>query len=245
MNKNHEAYEKVVIRLSEYRNNCKLTQQQMGEYLDVTQSHYSKLEAGTKIISRNSLMHFQNNGGDVQWLITGNKKQDGLFDHYFNLCPDDQSKSAFLEAALWIIEQGLRIKNSSDINKLDYVHKNLRVLLLKDSAYSLWEKIRAVEGLTQLQMSYILDINIKRYRRLEKELNEVDAEVLSSLYVNLGYSPMIMMQQKIYCISELNAVWKEFNVNLQERLLPYVIKDFELINLECEEDGKKCFNLGR
>jgi len=230
MNKNQEAYMKVAARLCEYRKKMKYTQQQMGTYLDVTQAHYSKLEAGTKIISRNSLIHFHNNGGDVEWLITGREQKNGIFNQYFGRYSDERSKGAFLEMSLWIIEQGLRIGHYSDGDCLKNANKTIRLLLLKDRECSIWTGIRETEDMTQMQMADILDINIKRYRRLEKGLAEEDAAVLASLYVNLGYSPMLLLWKKIYCMSELNMVWDKFDLQLQERLLQYVIKMSELIS---------------
>ncbi len=244
MNRNNEAYADVVARLAEYRKKMRLSQHQMGIFLNVTQAHYSKLESGMKIISKSSLLHFQDKGGDAHWLITGESQQIGIFDTYFDHFPDNDgtSKQAFFEAVLWIVDQGIRIVSNlgPETDGLDKIFKIVRCLLHKDRNYSLWAMIREIENLTQVQMADILDVNIKRYRRLEKGEADEDAGILTSLYINLGYSPMLLLKRDMYCTSRLNAIWETFDQKLQNRLLQYVIKSHELVSFKYEgNDGKE------
>ena len=226
MNRNNEAYADVVARLAEYRKKMRLSQHQMGIFLNVTQAHYSKLESGMKIISKSSLL------------------QIGIFDTYFDHFPDNDgtSKQAFFEAVLWIVDQGIRIVSNlgPETDGLDKIFKIVRCLLHKDRNYSLWAMIREIENLTQVQMADILDVNIKRYRRLEKGEADEDAGILTSLYINLGYSPMLLLKRDMYCTSRLNAIWETFDQKLQNRLLQYVIKSHELVSFKYEgNDGKE------
>ena len=47
-------------------------------------------------------------------------------------------------------------------------------------------------------MASLLDINIKRYRRIEKNQVLPDADILYSLYMKLGYSPLIVMDSDFF-----------------------------------------------
>ena len=42
----------------------------------------------------------------------------------------------------------------------------------------------------------IFDINIKRYRKIEKGETMPDAEILQTLYEKMQYSPLLVMDQK-------------------------------------------------
>ena len=59
-----------------------LNQTQMGERLGVTQSHYSKQESGLKGVSYRNLKCFEEHGGDVFFLITGEHLAEGRLEPY-------------------------------------------------------------------------------------------------------------------------------------------------------------------
>lgn len=93
---NHENYMQVIKRLVEYRNQEGLLQNEMGEKLGVTQSHYCKIESGLSIISGKSLQCFDEAGGDALWLLTGKKSSSGVLDNYFFECTLENEKSRLI-----------------------------------------------------------------------------------------------------------------------------------------------------
>ena len=232
MSINYKFYTSVVSRLKEYRKKMNLTQKQMGLLLNVTQSHYCKLESGMKIIAKKSLLQFSNNGGDVQWLITGKTCQDGIFNDYFAQFKDEQSKVSFLEISIWTIKQGLKLSHYSDVSRLHNVYKIMYLMFWNNESYSVWNAIRDVESLTQMEMADILEINVKQYRRLEKGISEEDTTILLSLYIKLNYSPLLLIERDMWCINELNAAWNLFSTKMQNILKKYIDTLLELINYD-------------
>lgn len=228
MSKSYQHYSEVVKRLAAYRKELQISQSEMGKKLGVTQSHYNKLETGMKTISMRSLQEFSKNKEDVVWLITGQKYQNGIFDHYFINCESVEEKTEFLESAVWIIRQGVR-KSSLSVKILGNFYKILELLRRGEDEYLIWRGIRENENITQLKMAEILEINIKRYRRIEKGTMPADAAILSSLYSNLGYSPALLLNQFDYCANELNMIWDMFDKELQEVLQEYMNAAFELV----------------
>lgn len=75
-----------------------------------------------------------------------------------------------------------------------------------------------------------MDINIKRYRRIEKGESEPDAEILVELYEKLKYSPMIILDQKLFYEDRINKVWEGFPDSIKEKLGPVIEKAIGLIN---------------
>ena len=65
-------------RLVSYRQQLGKSQAEMSREFGVNQSHYSKLESGTKYISYSSLKKFEKAGGDVNYLVTGVHYKTGI-----------------------------------------------------------------------------------------------------------------------------------------------------------------------
>lgn len=227
-----EFYKSVIIRLKEYRNQFRLTQEEMGRLLGVSQSHYYKIEAEENIISLNSLQYLQNQNMDIVWLLTGNKlqTQSGIFDDYFGNCINKKEKIALLHTALWCVEQGKRISRKTDTDVIwNNCCKILQVLMHDGKSHLLWENIRWVENISQKEMAFKLEMTLGSYRKLEKEKIPVDAAVLSALYGSLGYSPLLILNQEDYGIQAMNTIWETFDERLQKRLLAYIQMSYEII----------------
>lgn len=223
-------YSRVVGRLSEYRKKLDLTQEQMGIKLGVKQSHYYKLETGSKIISMQSLRTFIEHGGDAMLLLTGEVAGHGDMERYFRKCKTKQGRTEFYKLMLWLVNQGVKIQYDLTEEISDQHYRELRALESGLNAESIWEGIREVEKLTQVGMARLLDINIKRYRRIEKGESEPDAEILVELYEKLKYSPMIILDHKLFYEDRINKVWEGFSDSIKEKLGPVIEKAIGLIN---------------
>ncbi len=223
-------YSRVVGRLLEYRKKLNLTQEQMGIKLGVNQSHYSKLETGSKIISMHSLRTFIKNDGDVVLLLTGEDTGYGCLEHYFRKCKTQRGMAELYRMVLWLVNQGVKLQYGLIEEIPDQYYKELRALEYGLNSISIWEGIRAVERLTQVDMAKLLDVNIKRYRRIEKGKIEPDAEILVELYEKLKYSPMIILNHKMFYEDRINKVWEGFPFSIKRKLEPFIEKTIELIN---------------
>lgn len=223
-------YSHVVKRLLEYRKNLDLTQEQMGIKLGVKQSHYYKLETGSKIISMKSLRTFIENGEDAVFLLTGEDAEYRGVGHYFRKCKSQEGRTELYKLMLWLVSQGVKMQHGLIEDIPDQYYKELRALESGGKAESIWEGIRSVEKLTQIEMAKLLDINIKRYRKIEKGRSEPDAEILVELYGKLKYSPMIILNHKLFYEDRINKVWERFPDSIKRKLEPVIEKAIELIN---------------
>lgn len=207
------GYLSVVNRLKIYRENLNKSQKGMAQLLGVTQSHYSRLEDGKKVISYQSLQCFKDNGGDVQFLITGESVCKGSIDQYMEQCNTREDKEELLKLIMWAGKQGEKIEHiKSGLYNNFFLEKENR------NTEGIWKTIRIKEDLTQVEMAYLLDINIKRYRRIEKQQVLPDADVLYSLYVQLGYSPLVVIDSNYFYLNKLNDIWEKFSDNTVNKL---------------------------
>lgn len=217
-------YISVAKRLKIYREKLSISQNNMANLLGVTQSHYSRLEEGKKIISYQSLNNFKRNGGDIQFLITGEWIKVGKIDQYLEKCCQIQDKEELLKLIIWASKQGEKIEgeNKGEFEKT-FLSKKL------EFSEGVWKAIRITENLTQVEMASLLDINIKRYRRIEKKEILPDADILYSLHVQLNYSPLIVMDSDFFYLNELNGIWEKFSENTIRQLDELIQKGIRCI----------------
>lgn len=214
-------YRKIPKRLSKYRDLLEKNQEQMGEILNVSQNHYSKLEEGFVILSYNSLMRLEKSVGGVFYLITGIHVKNRILEPYFDKCRDAQEKESLLRLLVWVTGQGIHM--SGENVKVPYnVNKELELLYNREGKESPWETIRRLEDLTQMEMSDILEVDIKRYRKLEKEMINPDAYILGILYSRLEYSPMIFIREDGVTLEGLDSIWGQFEKEVRDKLIKFV-----------------------
>ena len=213
-------YSQVLERLLKYRTDLGKTQQQMGQQFDVTQGHYAKLESGAKIISYQSLKHFEKLGGDINFLLTGSVIQTGEINRYMDMCETQDGKKWLFESLVWLFDKCIRRDIPKHPGFSQTTYKSLKLLAHLNKEDTIWESIRKTEQLSQLKMAECFDINVKRYRRIEHLKVPPDAEILNTLYCRLHYSPLIITNQDVYFLDELNKIWDLFSDETKNRIKP-------------------------
>lgn len=151
-------------RLVSYRQQLGKSQAEMSREFGVNQSHYSKLESGTKYISYGSLKKFEKAGGDVNYLVTGVHYKTGIVEDCMKRCRTSDGKIELMKALFWLTRQGIMLMHGENWKEANQrVWKYIRLAEEKEQHRNIWRSIRKIEDLTQMKMAERLDINIKRY----------------------------------------------------------------------------------
>ena len=225
-----QGYSEVVKRLQLYRRAQRKTQKEMSACMGIDQSHYSKLESGANIISYDCLKTFESNGGDINFLITGQYSETGVLGDYMKQCITREGKLRMHRLIVWAVNLGFALEQGEDRKLPEAVYRNLRLAQMEfDMPWNVWKSIRKLDGFTQYQMADILGINIKRYVRLEKELIHPDAEILYRLYSGLSYTPYLAMPSSGCYMTECNDAWESFSGEIRDRLSSMLAQGLELI----------------
>lgn len=211
-------YSEVPQRLCAYRKALEKTQKEMAEKFGVKQDHYNRLESGKTLPSYRNLLCFVSNGGDIYYLITGKERYTGVIDAYLDKFKILRDKVELLKLILWVTYQGVSYEKSNKIYEIKRAWKHIELIENEKKINSIWKNIRKVEGISQKRMADRLDINIKRYQRMENLRTKPDAEILHSLFWDLGYSPLVMLKQDVFYLDEINKIWDEFPEKTRERL---------------------------
>lgn len=220
----------IAHRLYLYRKKLNKNQEEMCKVLDVTQSYYNKLENGQHLISFHSLQSLRKEGGDVYYLLTGQEYHPGILDTYLSKCQDPKEIAQFLKLLIWTTEQGMEKLHIENRGKL---YSMWNYVSLAENEYitkSIWINIRKAEELSQLKMADLMDIDIKRYRRIEKMDSLPDAVILATLYEKLSYSPLLFLENKLYFPDIINRIWETFPETLTQELIPFLDDGVHLIS---------------
>lgn len=222
-------YSEVPQRLCAYRKALEKTQKEMAEKFGVKQDHYSRLESGKTFLSYRNLLCFVSNGGDIYYLITGKERYVGVIDAYLDNFKLLRDKVEIVKLILWATYQSISYEKSNEIYEIKRAWKHIELIENEKKMNSIWRNIRKIEGISQQRMAERLDINIKRYQRMENLRTKPDAEILHSLFFDLGYSPLVMMKQDMFYLDEINKIWDEFPEKTRERLEGVIEQGIKLI----------------
>ena len=174
-----DTYYKIPKRLEEYRKRISFTQEQMGDIMGVGQDHYQRLEKGTVIISNNGLEKIEEHGGDIYYLITGEKQKTGIVNELLESCSNQKEKELLLRFYILCIEAELT-KIQGEIK--DEIHHYLRMSERALEEDTIWRGIRLLEKQTTSMDAHILNQLFQEFRFFPFQLFERGKYYLNGLY---------------------------------------------------------------
>ena len=218
-----DKYDNFLHRLNQYRLRLNMTQEETGSELGVTQSQFSKMELGKIIIPYKVLVLLMEMGWDVDYFITGKETCQSISE--LNLFMDgveEKYRKELLSAVAWFLEQGI----NKFVLDISFETKCEIGILKKRASEEKFESVlyeaRKIAGIAQIPMSEKLGVNIKKYRKLEKEQLCPDAELLLRIYEETGCKPSLLFN----CINVesliINDLWNDITPPVRKSILSLV-----------------------
>lgn len=231
------AYIDIVKRLIQYRQSHRITQIQLAEIFSVTQCEISKLEANEYRISYYDLLQLHAKTDlDIDFLITGEPVTNTIF-HTLeqNLVSSTNSaKYNYIDLILFSLNKifGQTFIQNSETNHLNYLQRLLRYSFLSgnNQKNDCWINIRNAFGLTQIKMAEIMDVDIKRYRNIEKGVRTANAELLMNVYNTLQIYPSYFINGKIQNYQHLEQIFQNFSEKNQKEIIEFLRAGIRFIN---------------
>lgn len=191
-------YSLIVRKLQEYRKKSNILQNEMAEYLDITQSEYSKIELGKTKLSYEVLNKLHKKGCDIDMLITG-KEADAILPSLEKVYveSDIQKFSSWLKLCEWAMEHWMEEEGKEE----QIGSRLLKIFVSDDQNMTPLEKLRKAYGVSQQQMAEIVGVNIKKYRQLEKGKIQLDAELMANIYEATKCRPSYFLDENSYYLS--------------------------------------------
>jgi transcriptional regulator with XRE-family HTH domain len=225
------VYTDVLKRFIQYRQFYNLTQEQLAGILGVTQSCVSKMEIGKKRIPYSTLVTLDGCDWDIDRIITGEQLEKTELDELFAAC-DESRKMDFLQYVLWTMMQGVK-GYDKHLRLMEQYAKKIEYIRLHTVNHadedSVLYGIRAVNELSQHSMAQKLQVDIKKYRALEKKETYLDAELLMNLYNEFDCMPFDFIHGS-YHLKEVNRIWSKLNPELKEELLVFIKQGLTFLN---------------
>lgn len=187
-------YEEFLRRLVQYRVQLHLTQENLSEKLEITQSQLSKQELGKTIMTYKSLVRLMNMGWDIDYLFTG-KQSVRRSSELTALLEGSEAphRDSMLEFIAWALDKGIE----QSVQELSVEEKcEISILKMKSGNSeneSIMYEIRKLSGEAQIPMAEKLGVNIKKYRALERRQIDPDAELLLGIYEATGCKPSLFL----------------------------------------------------
>lgn len=187
-------YEEFLRRLVQYRVRMHLTQENLSQKLEITQSQLSKQELGKTIMTYKSLVRLMNMGWDIDYLFTGSQSVRRPSELTALLKGTETShRESMLEFIAWALDKGIE----QSLQELSVEEKcEISILKMKSSNSeneSIMYEIRKLSGEAQIPMAEKLGVNIKKYRALERRQIDPDAELLLGIYEATGCKPSLFL----------------------------------------------------
>ena len=194
-------YSLIVSQLQKYRKTCNILQNEMAQYLDITQSEYSKIELGKTKLSYEVLSKLHKKGCDIDMLITG-KEADTILPSLEKIYveSDIQKFSSWLKLCEWAMEHWIE----EDGKEEQIGSKLLKIFVSDESGMTPLEKLRKAYSVSQQQMADIVGVNIKKYRQLEKGRIQLDAELMANIYEVTRCKPSFFLDENNYYLSVIS-----------------------------------------
>lgn len=215
-----DSYEEFLQRFVQCRQEKNMTQEDVSTKIGITQSQYSKMELGKIVVPYRCLKTLMESGWDVDYLITGKKS-------FFEVSElstlvsqiEGKDKKGLLNALAWFLEQGVEksVVNISFETKCEIGILKMRAG--EDKACSVLYEIRRLSGMTQIPMSEKLGVNIKKYRMLEKEKTDPDAELLLRIYEVTGCRPSLLFCADNIEFQIIDDLWNQIMPDVRKKIL--------------------------
>ena len=217
------SYEEFLHRLNQYRLRLNMTQEETSNGLGITQSQFSKMELGKTIVPYKVLELLMKMGWDVDYLVTG--KESSVDTSELNdliIQAGDEYKKELLSVMAWLLEQGVEkcVADTSFETKCEI--EILKMRAKEETSESVLFEIRKISGLAQIPMSEKLGVNIKKYRMLEKEQVNPDAELLLQIYNVTGCRPSLLFDVSNVESMIIDDLWGQVTPRVRQNILSLV-----------------------
>ncbi len=213
-------YSDFLQRAVSYRQRMNMTQMEVSEELGITQGQLSKMEQGKTIYPHKILCGLHAMKWDMDHIITGKEYSHTLSEVCAILRKlEDSQYQEILSLVVWTLIQGIK-KSKAELDR----ELKVEVELLKHRANeseknTLLYALRIVSGISQIPMSEKLGVNIKKYRMLERNEVNPDAELLMRIYEVTGCKPSLLLEPEKAEEMIINDLWNLIDVKVREEIL--------------------------
>lgn len=228
-----DTYEDFVRRMGEERQRLGWTQKEFAKKLQVTQSHYSKLELTKGRLSFYEMKRLCNSEADSFFIFTGYRSSEikGLPKEYFAGYGYEELVDC-LELVCVLLrqerEQELLVREGKRL-----MAYSAFALLLGEKDKNAFRRYRNFKANKQAEVAKELGVDIKKLRDLEKEKQLPDSELVWRMSTRLQIPYALILKDRKGIIGEIYRLLQLPDEKQQQRIVDTIIQFHK------EKDGSK------
>ena len=166
-------------------------------------------------ISYRGLQQIEEHGGDIYYLITGKRQNVGDMNRLLEECESHEMERMLLRMYLFYLESGIcKVQGKVE----EEIRRYLRMAEGTLQEDTIWRGIRISEQVTHIKMAETLEINRKRYRKLENKAINADAYLLNQLYRKFHFFPFQIFEKGNFYLNELNQLLETLPDSIPEEI---------------------------
>ncbi|MBQ8596198.1 MAG: transcriptional regulator [Lachnospiraceae bacterium] len=225
-----DKYDVFLHRMAEYRTKMDITQVEVSDELGITQSQLSKMELGKTIYSFKVLQCLYAQKWDIDYFITG-KKYNYVVSEVSHMIDEAAEKTELLQLVAWAFEHVLQKSNAWNEADIQFEVRLLKQRAHVAEAHSLLYDIKVVSGVSQPVLADKIGVNIKKYRLLERNKINPDAELLLRIYEETGCRPGLWLDPDNVDKMIISDLWQLIPPQVQEEILLLMKQGMSVLEL--------------
>lgn len=222
-----DNYKLFLKRLIALRKEQGLTQQDMAHRLHISQGQYSKIEKESIIVSGRIIRQLFEMGWDIDYLLTG---REGHFREGMSwkwTSDKGMDSNGGILTIMFVLLELTRDANAKRQKSYTELQVVKRCLFNYEEEKSSLYHVRMALNMPQVKMAELLGVNIKKYRSMERDTCQLDAELMITFYQKTKCSPTVFVDRRYFCEMILYKEIQDINCGRRdeiERYLQYTIR---------------------
>lgn len=203
------VYEDVLARLKEERLLHKLSQEELGRRLRITQGHYSKAEQAIKRFTYYEMKCLADSELDMYYIYTGRRTVGRHWDILRNCSYKELLCYLHILISMECCRYGER-RQESEMKRYRQLCRLKVITGAEEGQENVFLLIRSHEKRTQHEMADYLGMDVKKYRRMEKGYCLPDSELIFKAYSMFGVPPAYILKDGKGLVCEIEYYLDRF-----------------------------------
>ncbi len=222
------SYSKMTKRLAKYRDFLSLTQRQVSEMLEISQSNYSKIELEKVYISGNALCKLYDSGWDIDYIMTGEQRVPlkRTIQQELHISDEKDNKPLFT-LFCWAVRNRAKGDEISEGAKREL--ELLQIINELPKEKSVMYCARKMLNMSQTEMAERLVICIKNYREIERGSRKPDGHLLFDIMEMTKYRPTLFLDQKGIQWNIMNYILSSMDESTRTEIVQFIKRGMSLM----------------
>lgn len=222
------SYSAMTKRLAKYRELLSLTQQQVSEMLEISQSNYSKIELEKIYISGPALCKLYASGWDIDYIMTGEERAPlgRMIQQELKISDEEENKPLFT-LFCWAVRNRVKEHTISEGAKREL--ELLQIMNELTKKESVMYCARKMLNMSQTEIADRLVICIKNYREIERGSRKPDGHLLFDIMEMTKYRPTLFLNEQGIQWNIMNYILDSMDDGARGEILQFIKSGMNLV----------------